>query len=120
MVATNYAKEQLALQMASSGTIPLYLGIGSGSGAVVPGLGSLVAEVGSRALYITRDQSTSKQMKFTFTKSSTIMSGLDLTEFGIGAGSGIGVQDMWNREGFASVNFDGSVEAEFEVVFEVF
>lgn len=106
--------------MARSGTIPQFLAIGSGSGAVVTALGSLAAEVGSRALYNGRDIGTSKKVTFTFSKSSVSMSGVNLTEFGIGAGSIIGVQDLWNREGFESLNFDGTIEAEFEIIYEVF
>lgn len=120
MVASNYAKEQLALQMARSGTIPQFIAIGSGSGAAVAALGSLVAEVGTRAIYLSRDTSTSKIVKFTFAKSSVAMSGVNLREFGVGAGSVVDVQDLWNREAFDAVEFDGTLEAEFEVNFEVF
>jgi len=120
MVTTNYGKENLALQLARSGTIPQYLAIGSGSGAVVPGLGSLVAEATTRTFYNGRDTSTSKKVTYTFSKSSVAMSGINLTEFGIGAGSTISTQDLWNREGFEGLDFDGTIEAEYEIVFEVF
>jgi hypothetical protein len=120
MVVTNYAKENLALQLARSGTIPQFLAIGSGSGAAVAGLGSLVAEVGSRIFFTNRDISTSKKVTYSYSKSSVAMSGVFLREYGIGAGSVVGEQDLWNREAFDEIEFDGSIEAEFETVFEVF
>lgn len=119
MVATNYAKEQSALNLAGSGTTPQFLRVGTGSAAVNPNLGSLVTDAGSAVLYITRDISTARKVKYTAAKSSVAMSGLSMTEFGMGAGS-VAAQDLWNREGFAAVNFDGTIEAEFENIFEYF
>jgi len=83
MVISTYGKQQLALQIARSGTIPQYIAIGSGSGAQLPALGSLIAEVGDREIYTTRDQSTSQQMKLTLSKSSVAMSGVFLREYGV-------------------------------------
>lgn len=120
MGVKEYGRQQTALQWARSGTIPQFLAIGSGSGTTIATLGSLYAEVSDRTLFNNRDQGTAKQMKYSFSKSSTAMSGIFLREFGIAAGSVVDEQDLFNGENFTAVEFDGTIEAEFEIILETF
>lgn len=122
MVATNIGKSGLALLMAGSGNVPRYCAIGSGSGAVAVTNGSLVAERLSspRTFYTSRDQSVAKKITWIWDFTSTTMSGTILREFGVAPGSVISVQDLWAREGFTAVTFDGTNELQVEVTFEVF
>lgn len=121
MVITNFAKSGLALLMAGSADKPRFLAIGSGSGAELIQLGSLIAEVfGARRDFTTREIDIPNRVTWLYDFSSVTMSGLTLTEFGIGAGSTVGVQDLWNREGFTGIEFDGSNELQVEIQFEIF
>jgi len=119
MVATNYSKQQSALLLVGSGTIPQFLRIGTGSASVVASIGSLVTDAGGAVYFSNRDISTTNKVTYSFSKSSVALSGITMTEFGIGAGSNA-AQDLWNREGFAGVNFDGTIEGEWEIIFEYF
>jgi len=121
MVTTDFAKSGLALLMSPSGTIPRYLGIGVGSAAEDPALGSLVTpSLASRTDFSTRDISATSEVTWTWDFNSTTMSGIGLSEFGMGQSGANGVQDLWQREGFAAVNFDGSNELQIELTFQVF
>jgi len=121
MPFSDYGKSGAALLMVGSGVIPQYLAIGSGSGANVGTLGSLVAEVlGSRIIWTSRDISTANQVAFQYDLGANVMSGITLTEFGIGGSIAKGTNDLWNREGFGSVVFDGSLEAQFQIIYRTY
>ena len=115
MVFTNVGKSGLALAFAGSMTIPDVIGIGSGSGAVSASDTNLVAQTRVNA-FTSRTISTQKEVTFLADFSATQMSGLNLREFGVRISGGT----LFNREGFAAINFDGSNEAQIEVTFECF
>jgi len=107
--------------MTPSGTIPTFLAIGSGSGTELITLGSLLAEVlAARTVFTTRDIATANETGWIFDNNSVTMSGVDLREFGIGQVVTKGTNDLWDREAFAFVTFDGSNELQVEIRFEVF
>lgn len=121
MVFTDYGRSGTALLFAGSVNLPRYLGIGTGSGTAVASLGSLVTEVGaSRTDFTSRDIGTMRQCSFVFDVNSISMSGVLLTEFGIGGSQAITTNDLWVREAFPSITFDGSNELEVTVTFLVF
>lgn len=120
MVATTYGKSGLALLMVGSANLPRYCEIGSGSGAAVAGLGSNVAAVGSRVSYSSRDISVAQEVVFSFDFNSVVMSGVNLREFGIGGSAARGSNDLWVREAFPFIQFDGTNELSIDVNFDIF
>lgn len=109
------------LALCGSANLPQYLGIGSGSGTAVATLGSLVAEViSSRVLWSSRDLSVNQQLTIIFDRDSVTMSGVLLTEFGIGGTITKGANDLWAREAFPSITFDGTNELEVQITFQTF
>lgn len=116
MVVTNFGRSGNTLLWCGSAEVPRYAAIGSGSGADVASLGSLIAEVGTTRLdYTSRDITTTQEMSWTFDFSSTTMSGVNLTEFGIGGSQAKGTNDLWLREAFGSVAFDGTNELQLQI-----
>lgn len=115
MVATDSGKSGLALLLTVSGTRPDVCAIGSGSGAVLVTNTDLIAQTDQSA-FTTTDISTVKEVAFTIDFNSVDISGTLLTEFGIKVSGG----DVWNREGFASVEFDGTNELQIQITYEVF
>lgn len=121
MVTTNYGKGELALAIVGSlSEFPQYCGIGSGSGTVTVDRSGLYDEISSRKIWTSRDTSTARQVDFTFDFSSVVMSGINLREFMIGGSAAIDSGDAWNVENFNAVNFDGTIEAQIEVIYEIF
>jgi len=118
MGTTNISTSGLSLIFASNG--PQWCGVGSGSGVFNPALGSLYAErLSVRGAYTSRDVSIVNQTTWTFAFGATTMSGLNLKEIGIGMGSVVGVQDMWDTEHFPSITFDGTNEAVVQFTFKI-
>ena len=116
MVTTEFGLSGNALLWAGSGNIPRFTAIGSGSGAEVASLGSLVAEVlATRVDFTARDISTAKQVSYTHDYGSTTMSGIFLREFGIAGSQAKGTNDLWIREAFNAVEFDGSNELQLQI-----
>jgi hypothetical protein len=121
MVISNYGRSGLNLLMAGSADVPQYLAIGTGSGAEVATLGSLITEAGAnRTGFTSRDISVANKTTWQFDINSVNMSGITLTEFGIGGSQAVGVNDLWNREAFIGIEFDGTNELQIEILFEVF
>lgn len=123
MVVSNFSKSGLALLMTPSGTIPRFCAIGSGSGAELATLGSLLAEVqAQRNDFSTRSIGTANKTNWIFDFNSTTMSGTTLREFGIGQSQTKGVNDLWDREVIAGngIEFDGTNEMQIDLTFEVF
>lgn len=121
MTATDYGKSGLVLQLTGSSEPARFCAIGSGSGAELVSLGSLIAEVlTDRKDFTTRDIGTTKKISFTYDFSSVQMSGTFLREFGVAGSEAKGTNDLWNREGFTAVEFDGTNELQIDVTFEVF
>ena len=99
-----------------SANAPRYSAIGDGSGADVATLGSLINETGAqRTDFTDRNIATTQEMAFTFDYSSVAMSGLDLTEFGIGGSQATGTNDLWLREAFDAITFDGTNELQIQI-----
>ena len=119
MIVDN-GKSGLALAFAGSMVVPRYCGLGSGSGAVNVNNTDLVAEVGSRADFTTRDITTVKEVEWVFDFSSVTMSGINLKEFGLFDNQAVGSGTMWCREGFDTITFDGTNELQIQITFEVF
>jgi len=112
---TNSGKSGTALLWGPSGTRPDYVAIGSGSGAVAVTNTDLVAEVFGVAFtseFIGSSQFWETQADF----NSVQMSGIGLKEFGVKV-SGLNV---WNREGFANIDFDGTLELQIKTKWETF
>jgi len=121
MVFTNYGRSGAVLLLAGVGNVPQYLAIGSGSGAAVNTLGSLVAEVlAGRTGFTSRDTSVAQAVTMIFDLNSVQMSGVNLREFGVGGVTTVGANDLWLREAFPSITFDGSNELEVEATFQTF
>lgn len=121
MVFTNIGQSGTALLWAGSGDPPRYCSLGSGSGAVAVTNGSLVAEVfSSRKDFTTRDQSVSKNMTWTWDFGSVSMSGVQLKEFGVSPGSVIDVVNLYSRDGFPNIEFNGENELQIEVTFTTY
>lgn len=121
MPSSDFGKSGLALLMTPSGVIPRYCAIGSGSGAAVSTLGSLFSEVlSARVDFTSRSIATAKKTNWIYDFSSTTMSGILLKEFGIGQVVTKGTNDLWNREAFPTITFDGTNELQIDVTFEVF
>lgn len=99
---------------------PEWCGIGSGSGTVTVTRSGLFAEVSSRNQWTTRDISTDKKVAFTFDFSSTVMSGISLKEFMVGGSAATDSGDAWSVENFNAISFDGTIEAQIDVNWEVF
>lgn len=115
MVATNDGKSGLALLMSPSGNRPDSISIGSGSGVVSVSNTNLISERFNSA-FTTVDISVQKEVTFTSDFSASSISGLLLREFGVKKSGG----NVWNREGFSPITFDGSNELQIQVTFQVF
>ena len=122
MTLTDVARDKTALLMAygSGVSFPRFLAVGSGSGAAAVSNTALIGETGTRADFTTRDVSTAKQIEWVYDISSVSMSGLDLTEFGVFDTSTAVSGTMWEREGFSSIEFDGTNELQVQINFEIF
>lgn len=117
MVVTDFAISGNALLWTGSAEVPRFSAIGSGSGADVSTIGSLIAETQStRRDFTTRDISTAAQVDFQFDYNSVTMSGTDFREFGIGGSQAKGTNDLWIREAFDAVTFDGTIELQLQIV----
>lgn len=99
--------------------LPAYCAIGSGSGQMVVTDTHLAYEV-TRSLVGSRTTATANEVTYTTDFSSVTMSGIKLMEFAIfGSGAALGSVNMWNREGFGSLTFDGTNELQVQVTFKI-
>lgn len=116
MVVTNYGRSGNTLMWVGSANAPQWAAIGSGSGADVASLGSLIAEVGAtRVAYTDRNIATNQEVAFTFDFNSVTMSGVNLREFAIAGSQLKGVNDCWLREAFDAIVFDGTNELQLQI-----
>lgn len=115
MPFTNYGAQAMAWQLGSnlSNNYIQYFAIGIGSSLARVTDVTLVTESGTRAV-ITGSPNFATPLKVTFQGdfSSSIMSGVQLTEFGIFASGAATTGSVWQREAFPSINFDGSNELQ--------
>lgn len=123
MVITNFGRQAVAWRLGSS--LPdLYIqhiGIGTGSAEVLVTDTTLVNEVNRTSITGSPDFSENFKVGFQGDFSATQMSGLNLTEISLtDTASGTGFTgSVWQREGFGSVNFDGTNELQVLSVLEV-
>ena len=119
MVFTDVGRSGVALAIGSFSTNrPQFLGLGSGSGAVLVGNALLIAESGTRVTPTTTDTTTVREVSYIIDYNSFVMSGLGLTEFGMFTLATGG--SLWNREGFSAVTFDGTNELQVQLIYKVF
>lgn len=120
MVFVNTGKSGAALlAFTGSGTVPQWLGIGSGSGTASVTDTALLSEL-KRHIYDSRDAGTPRKVNWTTNFDSVTMSGITFREFGFFNNSTIGSGDMFSRESVQDVVFDGTNELQVELEFEVF
>ena len=120
MVVTDFGVAECALLMAGSGTIPRFCEIGSGSGTAVASLGSNIAPVLTRTDFTSRDIGVPNQVEWVHDFGRGAMSGIALREFGIGGSAALGTNDLWLREAFNAVEFDGSNELQIQFTMQIF
>lgn len=123
MVFTNVGRQFVAYRLGSS--LPnlyiQYVGIGTGSSAVLVSDTTLTTEVNRTAITgspnFIEDRKVGFQADFNFVQ----MSGLALTEFGLfDVASGTGFAgSAWQREGFGSLGFDGTNELQIYSTLQV-
>jgi hypothetical protein len=117
---TDICRSGVALLLTGSGQVPAYCGVGTGSAVEVTTLGSLISPVGGRSLWTSRDSSTVNEVEWVFDFDSVSMSGINLSEFGMGTVIGSGANDLWNRENFIPIQFDGTNELEVSITYKIF
>lgn len=121
MVFVTTGKSGLALALGSfASNRPQYLALGSGSGADLVSVATLIAESGTRAIPTSTDISTAQEVTYTIDYNSLVMSGLSLTEFGMFTESAATTGSLWNREAFDAINFDGTNELQIQLTYQVF
>jgi len=117
MVFTTYGKETAMVRIGSDINEPAYIGIGSGSGVVSVTNTGLVHHT-DRNAFTTSDLSVARKWEMIADFNSVEMSGTPLREFGIFVESSGG--KLWQREGFAAIQFDGTNELQIQVTWEVY
>lgn len=115
MVYTTIGKSGLALAFAGSMTLPDVCAIGTGSGTAAVSDTALESLKTSNP-FTTRDISTTRKVTFTTDFGATAMSGTQLAEFGIMVSGA----DLFNRESFTPIEFDGTNELQVQISFEVY
>ncbi len=116
---TDIGKSGLALLLGPSGTRPVSVALGSGSGAVSVSDVKLVNE-NLRQNFNSTNISVAKEILFITDFTATAMSGLDMREFGVFSFSADNTGSNWNREGFTAITFDGTNELALEISFQIF
>lgn len=114
---TNAGRSGLALLIGGGSAIPRFCGIGTGSAAELATNTVLTNETGLRADFTTRDVGTPQEVTLTYDFNSVKMSGAQLKEFGIFAGSEAG--SLFAREAFSNIEFDGTNELQVQFTFRI-
>jgi len=118
MGITHVGKSGLALLLGPSGSRPLAIAIGTGSGIVNEFNTDLINET-DRATFSSTDIATAEETTFISDFNSLEMSGTTLTEFGVYSSGSSGVGKCWSREGFTGVDFDGTNEVQIQVIYKI-
>ena len=119
MVITTYGKEQIAIRIGSNITAPAYISIGSGSQTTSLNVTGLKYEHDRNALTGgSMDYTSPRRVRMIANWSSTELSGLNFSEFGVFVPSS--GNKTWSYQGFASGTFDGLQEMEIEETYEVY
>ena len=113
---TNYGREQLAIRMGSNTNVPGWIGVGSGSAALVITNVVLKAEWDRMPFTNPINYSGAQEISFQADWNSVQASGKKLTEFGVFTTGADLAGSLWHREGFATTTFDGSNELQIEIV----
>ena len=116
MTITTVGLENIAVRIGSNITSPSHIAIGSGSGVVLAANTGLVFHMDRNALTST-NMSGAQQIEFIADFTNVEMSGIGLREFGIFSIASGG--RLWQREGFASVSFDGTNELQIITTWRV-
>lgn len=120
MTILNETKRRMALILGSqSQELPSYFAIGSGSGATVATMTTLIAEV-DRQVPTSIDTSTVYQIKFTGDWNSVELSGIQLKEYGIQTSGATLTGSMWSRTSIPSITFNGTNELRIEEGWTIF
>lgn len=117
MGMTDTGKDFISKLIGNSGTVIDWVAIGTGSAAVSASRSGLITESDRNTLTAT-DNSVVNETTFTADFTSVDMSGTTLTE--LGASHLVSGGKLWNVEGFAGVEFDGTNELQIEVQFQIF
>lgn len=123
MVFTNFGRQSVTYRLGSS--LPdLYIqhvGIGTGSASVLVTDEELVTESNRTDITGSPNFTEDRKVGFQADFNSVQMSGTDLTEFGLtNTASGTGFTgSFWQREGFDSVEFDGTNELQIFTTLQV-
>ena len=117
---TTRGKELAAIRLGSNISGIAYVGIGSGSGAVLSSNLILAAETDRNALTST-DYSTPTAVVFTADWSSTEISGTVFKEYGLFQHSTANTGSAWQREALTgSIVFTGNSEMRLESTWTVY
>lgn len=119
MVVTNYGKNRIILFLGGSSTyIPSSVFIGKGSGISLVTDTTLISGTDAQ-LFTTTSYPTSYKTKWQADWNSVEMSGIQLTEYGIGSGIDA-IGSVWSRTSIPSLTFDGTNELRIETVWNVY
>ena len=117
MAMVTHAVNTMAILLAGSTVRPEACGIGTGSAAEAITDVALVTE-SDRNLVTTTSTATAGEVKYTTDFGAVEMSGTAMTEFGMFPSGTTSTGSLWNREGFAGVNFDGTTELQVQITYK--
>ena len=123
MVFTNPGKEMVTLGLGSNvGLFIAAMGIGSGSGTVLPTESTLIANRDRNIFTGSPNFDIAQKVTFQADFNAVEMSGTFLTEFGLSeTGSQTGFPgSMWQIERFNAIEFDGTNELQVVTTLNVF
>jgi len=115
MVITTDGLESISNIIGASGTAPGYIAIGSGTTAAAIGNTTLEYET-DRNTVTSTDIGTSKTVTWIADFSSTEISGLTFTEFGLLNADTNG--NLFNREVVGSIVFEGDRELQVQIAYK--
>lgn len=111
MVVTNAGLDAISKVIGGSGAVPGYFAIGSGNTSPTTGDTTLEYET-DRNAYSSVDTSVNKTITWIGDFTSTEVSGLSLTEFGLLNAASNG--NLFHREVIGSIVFDGDVGLQLQ------
>ena len=119
MVFTTVGKEMVAYRLGSDIAYPVAYAIGTGSAAVTATGSALTTESDRQNFTGSPNFTEARKVKFQSNWNSIEMSGTTLTEWGVFDNSTASTGSMYQREGFAGIEFDGTNELQIETTWEV-
>ena len=115
------AGTQFAIYRIGSALNNMYIGafaVGSGSGTALVSNVTLVREAARNMITGSPDFDTARKVTFNGDFSSTTMSGIPFTEFGLFTSGALSIGSTWLRESFGSIIFDGTNELTLSATIE--